>query len=109
MTSGSAGSTTATVIDLAPEVSEKVANIQRELAVEKATLSKRIRELTSVADNRPSAVATGTLGMVMLLGLLGLLVLLDLLKVVRFCGVWRKHGHREEEEKEKEEKEETVE
>ncbi|XP_076450019.1 uncharacterized protein LOC143286363 [Babylonia areolata] len=61
--------------------------IQKELAVDRAQLSATVRKKTSAQDSRPSAQATGSVGIVMLAIVVVLLVTPDVITVVRYVTV----------------------
>lgn len=56
---------------------EKVAQIQKKLAVNVTTLSSTIRKLTSAEDRRPSATGIGILGIVIITVTCGSVCLMD--------------------------------
>ncbi|KAL8601072.1 hypothetical protein ACOMHN_040773 [Nucella lapillus] len=66
------------------KVQEMTSSIQRELTVNHSTLSRSVRKKISATDNRVSATAVGSLGVVILSGALGLITASDILDL------WRK-------------------
>ncbi|KAK7487851.1 hypothetical protein BaRGS_00020898 [Batillaria attramentaria] len=68
---------------LLEEVKRKMKSAQDNLLLDKANLSATIRAKTSAKDSRPSAQATGALGIVMLSVVFGALLLPDLVSFVR--------------------------
>ncbi|KAK7476660.1 hypothetical protein BaRGS_00032058 [Batillaria attramentaria] len=60
------------------QVQDEIARLQKELTLDKTNLSATVRRKTSAEDSRPSAQATGLVGVVLMATVAGLIIVLDL-------------------------------
>lgn len=65
------------------ELTKNIEEIKKKLAVNKEQLSSNIRKKISVMDDRPSARAVGSVGVVILTVCFGLLIALDYVTLTR--------------------------
>ncbi|XP_078336822.1 uncharacterized protein LOC144626486 [Crassostrea virginica] len=69
-------------INSTEELNAKIAEIKKEIEVEKSTLSSNIRKKTSADDPRPSAKSVGFIGIVIIAIVIGGIVALDLPRIL---------------------------
>ncbi|XP_022339722.2 uncharacterized protein LOC111134708 [Crassostrea virginica] len=69
-------------INSSEELNAKIAEIKKEIEVEKSTLSSNIRKKTSADDPRPSAKSVGCIGIVIIAIVIGGIVALDLPRIL---------------------------
>ena len=74
------------------ELAEKVQKIKSELTVKKSHLSATTRKKTSAKDERTTAKATGSLGIVMLVLAIAVPVIMDSDRAIRSLKSWRVKG-----------------
>ena len=77
-------------VNMTQELIEKIEEIKKELTVDKRQLSSATNKKISAPDDRPSAAAAGSLGVVILVVVFGGMTMMDVVPALKF--VWQKLG-----------------